>query len=189
MMTPLIVAVCVVALLVFWGISIFNNLVQVRENIDKAWKNIDVLLQQRHDELIKLVDACRGYMKHERELLDGLTKLRTGYDQAQGSEEKARAENELNKATLRLRHTWEAYPDLKASANFIQLQDRVGALESSISDRREFFNDSVNIYNISIKRFPDLLLAGVSGYRVHPYLEIPDEKKADVKLDFESRRA
>ena len=170
-------------------VGLYNSLVQVRQNIEKAWNNIDVLLQQRHDELIKLVDACKAYMKHEHELLDRLTKLRVGYDEAKGSDERARAENELNKAALQLRHVWEAYPDLKASQNFLQLQGRVSELESSIADRREFFNDSINIYNIHIKRFPDLLVARAFGYRERVYLEIADEKKADVTLDFGAVKA
>ena len=186
MLISAIAAASLLAVLVFWGVSIYNSLVEVRENVAKAWKNIDVLLQQRHDELIKLVDACRGYMKHERELLDRVTKLRVGYDEAKGTAEKLRAENDLNKATLRLRHAWEAYPDLKANQNVLQLQNRIGALESAIADRREFLNDSVNINNIHIRRFPDLLLAGPLGFREHPYLEIPEEKKKDLAIDLET---
>lgn len=185
-MIPILLAAGAALAAFIWGVAVYNTLVQVRENIAKAWNNIDVLLQQRHDELLKLVDACKGYMKHERDLLDGLTKLRVGYDQAQGSDAKARAENELNKSMEKLRQVWEGYPDLKASASFVQLQQRVSALESSIADRREFFNDSVNIYNISVKRFPDLFFAGALGFAPHAFLEVPADKKADPKLDFSS---
>ncbi len=178
-------AIAVVGFLsVTYGISIYNTLVQVRNNVGKAWKNIDVLLQQRHDELPKLVDACSAYMKHEREVLDQITKLRTGYDQAKTTDEKTRVENELNKQLGKLQVVWEAYPDLKASQNFLQVQGRVSAVESSIADRREFFNDSVNIYNIAIEQFPNLILAVLLSYQRHPFLEVPEELKKDVKMKF-----
>jgi len=178
-------AVAVVGLLfVAYGISIYNTLVQVWNNVGKAWKNIDVLLQQRHDELSKLVDACSAYMKHEREVLDQLTKLRTGYDLAKTTADKVQIENELNKVMGRLGLVWEAYPDLKASQNFLQVQGRVSAVESSIADRREFFNDSVNIYNIAVEQFPNLILALLLNYRRHPFLEVPEELKKDVKMKF-----
>src|SRR3989442_843775 len=93
-------------LIIAYGVSIYNTLVQVRNNVGKAWENIDVLLQQRHDELPKLIDTCVAYMKHEREVLERITKLRTGYDQAQTTEEKTRVENELNKQLGKLRMVW-----------------------------------------------------------------------------------
>ena len=179
------VAVAVVGFLsVTYGISIYNTLVQVRNNVTKAWQNIDVLLEQRHDELPKLVDACVAYMTHEREVLNQITKLRTGYDEAKTTDEKTRIENALNKQLGRVRIVCEAYPDLKASQNFLQVQGRVSAVESSIADRREFFNDSVNLYNIQIEQFPDFILAHRLNYQRHPFLEIPDELKQDVKLKF-----
>lgn len=167
-----------------YAISIYNSLVQVRNNIEKAWKNIDVLLMQRHDELPKLIDTVKAYMKHEREVLDSLVKLRVGYTEAGGMEEKVDIENRINREMLHLRHVWEGYPDLKASQNFLQVQDRISGLESAIADRREFFNDSVNIYNIQIERFPEVILARILGYRKKEYLEVPEEKKEDVEMAF-----
>jgi LemA protein len=163
-------------------VSIYNSLVQVRNNVDKAWKNIDVLLQQRHDELTKLVDVCARYAKHETQVLESLTKLRVGYDSARSADEKIRIENDLNKELVRLRHVWEAYPDLKASQNFLQLQGRISGVESSIADRREFLNDSVNIYNIQIERFPDVLLAKAFSYQRKVFLEVPESAKQDIKI-------
>jgi LemA protein len=165
-------------------ISIYNSLVQVRNNVDKAWKNIDVLLQQRHEELNKLVDTCKGYLTHEREVLESLTKLRAGYDQATTTDEKVAVENQLNKVIERARLTFEAYPDLKASENFLQLQRRISGVESSIADRREFLNDSVNIYNIQIERFPEVILANAFHYRRKPFLEVPEATKGDNKINF-----
>ena len=163
-------------------ISLYNSLIQVKNNIEKAWKNIDVLLIQRHDELPKLIDAVKGYMKHERELLTRITQLREGYRNARTIGEKTRIENDLNREIGRVRITLEQYPDLKASNNFLQLQGRISAIESSIADRRELFNDSVNIYNIQIERFPELFLAKIMSYRRHTSLEVPEESKHDVDV-------
>lgn len=165
-------------------IYLYNSLVQVRNNVNKAFKNIDVLLMQRNDELPKLIDTCKGYMKYESEILDSLTSLREHYAQAKTTAEKTGIENEINKQYLTLAGRWEAYPELKASASFNQIQERISGLESTISDRREFFNDSVNIYNIRIERFPDLILAGMLKYSRKDFLEVPEEKKQDVKVDF-----
>lgn len=182
MIVGIIIILVVAAGLAGWGISIYNSLVQVRNNVDKAWKNIDVLLMQRHDEIPKLVDAVKGYMQHEKTVLENITKLRAGFQKAADIDEKTRIENEINKDLSKIKIALEAYPDLKAGQNFIQLQSRITALESSIADRREFFNDSVNIYNIQIARFPEMLLANSLGYQKHALLEVPEEKKQDVKV-------
>ena len=182
MIVGIVIIVVVLAVVGGWGISIYNSLVQVKNDIDKAWKNIDVLLMQRHDEIPKLVDAVKGYMQHEKTVLENVTKLRASFQNAADIHEKTRIENEINKDLSKIKISLEAYPDLKASQNFIQLQQRISALESSIADRREFFNDSVNIYNIQIARFPEMLLAKPLGYFKHALLEVPEEKKADVKV-------
>jgi LemA protein len=174
----------VVLVVLVYTVALYNSLVQVRNNVGKAFANIDVLLMQRHDELALLVEACKGYLKHEVDLLNQLTRLRVGYDEAGSSDEKVQLENRLNREVLKLRHTWEGYPDLKASQNFLQLQQRISTLESSIADRREFFNDTVNTFNIQIERFPALLVAPLLGYRRREFLEVPDEKKRDVELSF-----
>ncbi len=178
--------IILVALLVgtgLYAVGIFNGLVQVRNNADKAFKNIDVLLQQRHDELPKLVDACRGHMKYEKELLDDLVSLREQYGRASTADEKTGVENRIGRQMVTLAARWEAYPDLKASRSFLDVQGRISALESAIADRREFFNDSVNIYNIQIERLPQAILARMLGYARRAFLEVPEEKKADVKVD------
>ena len=181
--TLLVIGAVLALIVVGWGIGLYNGLVQVRNNIDKAWKNIDVLLQQRHDELSKLIDTVKGYMRHEQSVLERLTTLRVGYDSASSTEDKVGIENEMNREIARQRHVWEGYPDLKASQNYLYLQKRISTVESSIADRREFFNDSVNIYNIQIERFPDLLMARALGYARRSFLEVPEELKQDVKVD------
>ena len=168
----------------FYFVGIYNDLVHVRNNVDKAWNNIDVILQQRNDELVKLIDTCRGYMQHESGLLERITEMRTRYAHEKELTAKADAENQLQLGLSQLRHVWEAYPELRATENFQQVQNRVSAIESTISDRREQFNDSVNIYNIRTESFPDMLVAGVLSYERKPFLVVPEEKKQDVKMDF-----
>lgn len=164
--------------------SIYNSLVQVRNNVDKSFSNIDVLLHQRHEELPKLVEACKTYMSYEKDLLERIILLREHYGNAKTVDEKTRIENDISKQLTTLSARMEAYPELKSSRNFIQVQNRISALESGIADRRELFNDSVNIYNIQIERFPHMILAGMLKYSRKAFLDIPEEKKADVKLDF-----
>lgn len=175
-----------VAFIIFvaYLITIYNSLVQVRNNVDKAFKNIDILLMQRNDELQKLIDTCKGYMEHEKELLENLTILREHYASVGSLEKKTQIENEIHQQYLTLAGRWEAYPDLKAQQGFIKIQDRIAGLESAIADRRELFNDSINIFNIQIERFPHLILARIFGYVKKAYLEVPEEKKTDIKIHF-----
>jgi LemA protein len=180
-----LIAIGVVALgLSGWAITVFNMIVTVRNNVAKTWKNIDVVLQQRNDELSKLIDTCRAYMKHEQSLLNQLTELRTGYAMARELEEKVGIENQVSRLLGQLRTVWEQYPDLKAVQSFLQIQGRVSDVESKLADYREAFNDAVNVYNIQIERFPDLIVAGALRCRRHSFLEVPEEKKADVKMSF-----
>jgi len=169
-------------------VGMFNNLVEVRNNIDKAFANIEVLLKQRHDELPKLIATCKGYMRHERELLEDLTRLRERYLEATSTDDKIAISNQIDRAMKTLSHRWEAYPDLKSSENFLQIQERIAGLESSIADRRELFNDAVNAYNIRIGQLPDLLLARTLGYRRRGLLEVSEEDRRDVEMDFSTSR-
>jgi LemA protein len=168
-------------------VSVYNNLVQIRNNVDKAWNNIDVILLQRNEELTKLIDTCRAYMKHEVDLLEKITEMRTRYGLEKELAAKTEIENQLQASMGQLRSVWEGYPQLRATENFQQVQTRISALESTIADRREFFNDSVNIYNVRIESIPDLFLATLLGYARKPFLAVPEEKKADVKMDFHSQ--
>ena len=162
----------------------YNGIVTVRNNVQNAWNNIDVVLQQRNEELPKLVDSCKAYMKHESSLLGRLVALRTGYANAEGLDQKVAAANEISGLLSQLKMVWEQYPDLKAVQSFLQVQERVGAIESKIADHRETFNDSVNVYNIQIERLPDLFMARVMSAKRHAFLAVPEEKKGDLKLSF-----
>jgi LemA protein len=178
----LIIAVFAAAGIAATAVAIYNGLVTARNNVQKSFKNIDVTLQQRNDELTKLIDTVKEYMKYEKDLLTRITELRTGYAVAKDFSEKIKIENELGKLLEKLKMAWEQYPDLKAVQSFLQLQGRVSAVEEKIADYRETFNDSVNIYNIQIERFPDLLLARRMNYQRHAFFDVPEEKKKDVKM-------
>jgi LemA protein len=154
-------------------VTLYNSLVQVKNNIGKAWHNIDVLLQQRNEELPKLADAVRGYVAHENTLLPKLVELRSRYLQMDNVAQQIRIENEMESQLGKLAALWEGYPDLKANATFLLLQARISALENAIADRRIFFNDTVTIYNTQIAVFPQVLLARLMRLERHPLLDIP----------------
>ena len=164
-----------------YGVSIYNGLVQVKHQVDQAWSNIDVLLKQRHDELPKLLDAVKGYMTHERTLLEDVTALRTRA-QAGAGDERLVAEQALSQGVSKLLLVAENYPQLKASEVFVGLQQRISALEEQIAHRREFYNAAVNINNVRIEEFPDLLLATAAGLVRKPLFEAPAVEREDVNV-------
>jgi LemA protein len=173
--------------LIAYLVGTYNTFVRLFNNIDKSWSNTDVILKQRHDELPKLVDVCNSYMAHERETLEAVTKARAAYGKSMTVDEKARAENQLASALGSLFAVAEQYPDLKANQEFLHVQQRISVLESTIADRREFYNDSVNLYNIRIEQIPANWVAQQSGYRARPLLEVPQAERGDVKLTFANR--
>lgn len=175
--------------IIVYGVGIYNTLVRLSNNIDKAWSNIDVILKQRHDELPKLVDVCNSYMKHERETLEAVTNARSAYSRSTSIDDRAKAENQLTRALGKLFAVAEQYPDLKANQEFLNVQQRISALESTIADRREFYNDSVNLYNIRIEQIPALWVAQQIGYRARPLLTVAPTDREDVRLPFANRAA
>ena len=173
--------------LVAYVVGVYNMLVRLFNNIDKAWSNIDVILKQRHDELPKLVEVCNSYMLHERETLESVTKARTAYSTGLNIDDKAQAENQIVGALGKLFAVAEQYPDLKANQEFLALQQRISALESTIADRREFYNDSVNLYNIAIQQIPTLWVAQEIGYTARPLLTVSPSDRKNVPLAFANR--
>jgi LemA protein len=166
-------------------VSVYNGLIVVSRNIDKAWANIDVLLKQRYDEIPKLIKVCEGYMKYERETLEKITAARTACLGAKSVAESSQAEGQLAMSLKTLFAVAENYPDLKANQNFMQLQQRVSYLESQIADRREFYNDSVNNYNIRINEIPDMFVARMLNMQQRELFKINEEDKKDVSINFE----
>ena len=181
--TILFLALLVVAAI--YAVRIYNGLVALRENVRKAWSNIDVLLTQRHDELPKLVETCKRYMAHERDTLERVMQARSAVFKAQGSGDVralGAAEQQLREGLGRLFAVVENYPDLKADQSFQHLQTRITQLEDTIADRRELYNEAVNLNNIRIQTFPDLIVARLFEFRTAPLLEFTEEQKRDVDL-------
>ena len=183
MVIGLVIALALIAALIAYCIGIYNGLVGLRENIKVAWANIDVLLKQRHDELPKLIDTCKRYMQFEQETLEKVMRARTSVNQASASGNVAAvgaAEQQLRSGMTRLFAVAESYPELKSDQTFKQLQSRITSLEESIADRRELYNDQVNLNNIRVKVFPDVLIAQQFGFRPAQLLEFSQEEKSDV---------
>ncbi len=174
-----------VVLALVYGVVTYNGLVQLKHNIAKAWANIDVLLKQRHDELPKLVEVCRQYKQFEQETLARVTEARARVAQAREAHDVpalGAAENLLRAGLGQIFAVAEAYPELKANEHFMQLQTRITALENSIADRREWYNESVNLHNVRIEQFPDLIVARMFSYTEQPLLQFSVAEKADVDL-------
>jgi LemA protein len=170
--------------LAVYVVMIFNGLIAVKNDVAKAWANIDILLKQRHDELPNLVEVCKGYMNHERETLESITQARSQYQQAVSVGQKAQADQGTTFALRSLFAVAENYPQLKANENFLKLQNRITELESEIADRREFYNDSVNTLNVRIQQVPDTFVSAFMSLRPQPMFKVEDADKAEVKLSF-----
>jgi LemA protein len=164
METVFLAAFVFVAIGAIWYLlTIYNGLVGLRNDMNKAWANIDVLLKQRHDEVGRLVEVCQGYMTYERELFEQIALARSGFLSAASVDQKAQADQSLAISTHTLLMRAENYPRLRANEGFLQLQARITELENAIADRREFYNDAVNSYNIRVQQMPDAVVAGVMG--------------------------
>src|SRR5271170_5688676 len=167
-----------------YAVTIFNGLIALKNEISKAWSNIDIMLKQRHDELTKLLEVCKGYKAFEGDTLVKITQARSMYQQASTVDQKAQADQSMTSALRGLFAVAENYPDLKANNNFMQLQKRITELESQISDRREFYNDSVNTLNTRIQQMPDTLVASFMKLTPRPLFKVEDADKADVNMSF-----
>ena len=166
-------------------ILIYNRLVNLKHDTAKAWSNIDVLLKQRHDELPKLVETCKQYMRHERETLKAVMRARSNVSSAREQHDLpalGNAEGQLRQGLFQLFAAVEAYPDLKANTAFRTLEARITGLENAIADRREFYNDCVNTNNIRLEEFPDLFVARFFGFESFDLLDFSDQEIANVDL-------
>jgi len=180
-----VVFLAVVAIVVVYAIGLYNGLVKLRESVKQAWANIDVLLAQRHDELPKLVETCKRYMQYEQETLERVMKARASVFQAAGRGDVAAvgaAESSLRAGLGQLFAVVENYPQLKADESFSHLQARITQIEESIADRRELYNAAVNLNNVRVNQFPDVLVAGMFGFKEAGLLEFTEEHKADVDM-------
>jgi LemA protein len=180
-----IIVLAVVAGLLFYVISIYNHLVRLKHNVSKAWSNIDVLLKQRHDEIPKLVETCKQYMKFEQDTLERVMQARAQVSQARQNQDipgLGAAEGALRMGLGQIFALAEDYPELRANDNFQHLQGRISSLENTIADRREFYNESANINNIGIETFPDLIVARLFAFGARDLLEFEATETADVSI-------
>jgi LemA protein len=177
--------VIILAVIVIYSIMTYNSLVNISNNVAKSWANIDVLLKQRNEELPKLIDTCKAYMQHESSTLEKVINARMGVDAVRQTQDVAglnRAESSLSSSLVNLYAVAENYPDLKADQSFINLQQRITGLENQIADRREFYNDSVNINNVRIEQFPDLIVARVFNFQQKEMLQFAPEELKDINV-------
>jgi LemA protein len=184
-MIPGLIALGIVVVLIFSLIAIYNGLVAKRVQCENGWSQIDVQLKRRHDLIPNIVQTVKGYAKHERETLDAVITARSRAVGATGVEDQAQAEGLLTAALGKLFALSEAYPDLKANTNFIQLQEELASTENKIGFSRQHYNDTVSRYNTAVQSFPANVIAGMFGFKEREFFELEDEaEKAVPKVSF-----
>src|SRR5438067_10754938 len=173
-------------LILLWGVPSYNRFVSQRNLIRNAWANIDTELRRRYDLIPNLVEAVKGYAAHEREVFEEVARARSAAQQAQGIQGQAQAENELTRSLSRLIAVAESYPDLKASQNFLALQEELTATESRIAYARQFYNDEVQQLNTLIQAFPSNLVARLGTFEPREFFEIEEPARGPVRVSFPS---
>jgi LemA protein len=183
-----LIILIIIAVLVILVIGLYNRLVKLRNNRENAFADIDVQLKQRLDLIPQLVEAVKGYMKHESSVLTDITNARTNALQAKTINEKITAENQLSNALQGLKIAVEAYPDLKASQNFIQLQEEIADIENKLAAARRFFNSATKELNNAVQTFPSNILAGMFGFQREPMFDLGTDQRTKAeeapKLNF-----
>jgi len=181
----IIVVLVVVVAVVAWAISVNNSLVTLQENVHSAWGQVDTVLQRRYDLIPNLVNTVKGYAKHEKEVFEDVTRLRSQWASAQTTAEKAKAAGELEAGLARLLLVAERYPELKASENFRDLQYELSGTENRIAVERQRYNDAVRAYNTAVRQFPASVIAGMRGFAADAvYFQADREAKSAPKVDF-----
>ncbi len=187
-MTPLVIVLIVLGVLILWIIGLYNSLIRLRNRTKEAWSDIDVQLKRRHDLIPNLLESVKGYMKHERELLENITRARSNAMSAQSSgntAELAKQEGVLGNLLGGLRVAMEAYPDLKANQNMAQLMDELSDTENKIQSSRRFYNGMVRDFNIKIETFPNNMLAGMLKFEKYNFFEVEDaSERKNVEVKF-----
>jgi LemA protein len=177
------VVVALVALVLLGGVFVFNRLVSLRQRVDNGWSQIDVQLRRRYDLIPNLVQTVQGYAAHERELFESVAEARSKAMGAQTVEDQAQAENAVTAGLRQLLAVAENYPDLKASQNFLALQEELTGTESKIAYARQFYNDQVMRLNTTIGRFPSNLVASAFGFRPRGFFEIDEPTRGPVQVE------
>ena len=184
MQTVLFILLGIVVLLGVYAVVLYNGLIKLRNRIENAWAQIDVQLRRRYDLIPNLVETVKAYATHEQETLESVTRARAAAINAGSVGEQAQAENMVTSALKSLFAVSEAYPDLKANQNFLQLQEELSGTEGRISYARQFYNDTVFRYNTKIQSFPALLIAGPLQFRPREYFEADDTSRGPVQVEF-----
>jgi LemA protein len=177
-MSILLLFLAIIIVIILFVISLYNRLVRLRNNREQAFADVDVQLKQRHDLIPQLVDSVRGYMGHERGVLTDITEARTNAMKATTIDEKIAAENKLSAALEGLKVSVEAYPDLKASQNFMDLQNEISDVENKIAAARRFFNSATKELNVATELFPSNLVATLFNFRRESMFELGDQRSA-----------
>ncbi|MBR5053327.1 MAG: LemA family protein [Bacteroidaceae bacterium] len=180
MSTVAIIILAVVVLLVLWVIGIYNNLVGLRNNRENAFANIDVQLKQRYDLIPQLVATVKGYAAHEKEVFERVTEARTAAMNATSINDKIAAEKELSNAMVNLKAVAEAYPDLKANQNFMQLQTEISDIENKLAAVRRFFNSATKELNNGVQKFPAVLIANMFGFHKEPLFDVGETERVNM---------
>jgi len=181
----LLILIGIIGAIALFIVRKYNGIILRKNKRDQSFSDIDVQLKQRFDLVPQLLETVKGYMKHEKELLENITKARTGFMNAQNIEGKIAADNMLTSTLKTLFAVAENYPELKASDAFLRLQTRITTLEESISDRREFYNDTANTSNTRIEQFPDNLVASLFNFKTFDLMEFRQEEMKDIDISAE----
>ena len=174
----------IVILVVLWAIGIYNGLIRLKNRVDEAWSDIDVQLKRRYDLIPNLVNTVKGYASHEKEVFEKVTEARTKAMGAQSAGDKAQAENALSQTLKSLFAVAEAYPDLKANQNFLELQRELTDTEDKVQASRRFYNGNVRDFNTKIQVFPNNIFAGMLGFSAREFFEAEGSEKEPVKVEF-----
>lgn len=184
-----LIVLAIIVVIALYVVGLYNGLIRLRNQVKNAWAQIEVQLKRRHDLIPNLIETVKGYMKHERETLESVTNARTAAMGAQTVGEKALAESALTGALGQLRVAVEAYPDLKASQNFLALQEELTSTENKISFSRQNYNDQVLMYNNKIQMFPSNIIAGMFNFKLEEFFEVEVPAEREVpKVDFGTKQ-
>ncbi len=178
------VIIAVVTVIIVWFIAVYNGLIRLKNRVDEGWSDIDVQLKRRYDLIPNLVETIKGYASHEKELFENVTKARTSAMNAGSIEDKAQANNMLSQTLKSLFAVSENYPDLKASANFLKLQDELSDTENKIQAARRFYNGLVRDFNTKVQVFPTNMIASSLGFKSRDFFEIEEAEKENVEVKF-----
>jgi LemA protein len=183
-MNPLTIVLIVIGVIVLFIILLYNSLIRLRNQVKNAWAQIDVQLKRRNDLIPNLIETVKGYMKHEKSVLENVTKARSAILAAESVEGKAKASNMLSKTLKSLFAVSENYPQLKANENFMQLQEELTGTENKIAYSRQFYNDIVMVFNTKIETFPNNIFANMLNFKKETSFEATAEEKKNVKVQF-----